>query len=129
MPTVTAFYAALLALLFVALSFLVIRQRYRTRLAIGTGDDPALVRAARVHGNFAEYAPLALTLILLAELLATPAWWLHILGLGLLAGRSLHAYGVSKVDENLRYRQAGMMLTFGVLVSAALTLLLRVLVA
>jgi uncharacterized membrane protein YecN with MAPEG domain len=129
MPTITAFYAALLALLFVALSFLVIRQRYRTRLAIGTGDDPALVRAARVHANFAEYTPLALLLILLAELLGTPGWWLHPLGLALLIGRSLHAYGVSNLDENLRYRQIGMMLTFGTIVTAALTLLLRVIVA
>src|SRR5689334_19267799 len=102
MPRVTAIYAALLALLFLTLSLLVIRQRYRSRVAIGTGNDPGVERAMRVHANFAEYVPLALVLILLSELLGTAVWWLHLLGLALLAGRSLHAYGVSQQPENLR---------------------------
>ncbi|HYF09379.1 MAG TPA: MAPEG family protein [Acetobacteraceae bacterium] len=121
MPRVTALYAALLALLFLALSFAVIRQRYRTRIAIGTGREPALERAARVHANFAEYAPFALLLMLLAELLGAAPWWLHAIGLALLVGRAVHAFGVSQREENLRFRQAGMALTFAVLALGAAT--------
>jgi uncharacterized membrane protein YecN with MAPEG domain len=35
-------------------------------LRFGTGGKPELERAARIHENFAEYAPLALLLMLLA---------------------------------------------------------------
>ncbi len=123
MPRVTAIYAALLALLYLALSLQVIRERHRTQVALGTGGDPQLERAARVHANFAEYGPFALLLILLAELLAAPGWWLNLLGLALLAGRSLHAYGVSQAREKLRFRMVGMAMTFSVLALGSLTLL------
>lgn len=122
MPRVTALYAALLALLFLGLSLRVIGQRHRAQVALGTGGDPGLQRAVRVHANFAEYAPLVLTLLLIAELLATPGWWLHVMGIALLAGRGLHAFGVSREPEDIRIRGAGMALTFTALGSAALTL-------
>jgi len=51
------------------------------------------------------------------------AWAVHLLGALLLAGRAVHAYGVSQEKENFRYRIAGMMTTFGVLVGSALLLL------
>lgn len=121
MPRVTACYAALLALLFLVLSFRVIRQRYRARVAVGTGGDPRLERAVRVHANFAEYVPFVLLLVLLAELLGTPAWWLHTLGAALVIGRVFHAYGVSRTPETLVFRQIGMVLTFSTLAAAALT--------
>ena len=127
MPRITAIYAALLALLFLALSLQVIRQRHSTKTALGTGGHPQLERVARVHANFAEYAPFALLLILLAELLAAPVWWLHLLGLALLAGRALHAHGVSQPAENLRIRTVGMAMTFSVLALGSLTLLALVL--
>jgi uncharacterized protein len=43
-------------------------ERRRARVGLGTGGDTALERAVRVHGNFAEYAPLFLLLLLVAEL-------------------------------------------------------------
>lgn len=121
MPRVTALYAALLALLFLSLSLRVIGQRHRARIALGTGGDPGLQRAVRVHANFAEYAPIVLVLLLVAELLAAPGWWLHVLGLALLAGRVLHAIGVSREPEDIRIRTAGMTLTFAALAAGALT--------
>ena len=127
MPRITALYAAPLALLFVVLAFLVIRQRYRTHTAIGTGNDPGLERAVRVHANFAEYVPIALLLILLAELLGAAGWWLHLSGAGLLAGRALHAYGVSRSPENLRLRMMGMVLTFSVIIAGAIAVAVQAL--
>jgi len=59
-------YAALLALIFVALSVRTLRMRRRLRIAVGDGGDTALLRAMRVHANFAEYVPLSLLLIVVA---------------------------------------------------------------
>jgi len=60
--TILPIYAALLALLFVLLSIRTIRTRHSRGVALGHGDDPAMLRAMRVHANFAEYVPLALLL-------------------------------------------------------------------
>jgi uncharacterized membrane protein YecN with MAPEG domain len=48
---------------------------------------------------------------------------LNILGLALLLGRLCHAYGVSQVQENLRFRVSGMVMTFLTLLVCALYLL------
>jgi uncharacterized membrane protein YecN with MAPEG domain len=107
-------------LLYLGLSVRVIRWRRRELVALGDGGRPALQRALRVHGNFAEYVPLALILLALAELTGAAALLLHLLGLALLGGRALHAYGVSQAEENYRFRAAGMVLTFATLVAGAL---------
>ncbi|TDQ84054.1 hypothetical protein A8950_0600 [Dongia mobilis] len=118
--TVTPLYAGLLALLFLALSMRAIAARRRARLALGTGDNPALLRATRVHGNFAEYVPLALLLFLLLELQGVPALLLHALGAALFLARILHAIGVARANEDFRYRVAGMVLTVIMIGAAAL---------
>ena len=59
-------------------------------------------------------------LILLTELGGAPAWLLHGLGLALLVGRSIHAYGVGQAAENYRFRVIGMALTFSAIIVAAL---------
>ena len=117
-------YAALLALLFVGLSVRTLRLRKSLRIAIGDAGDPRMLRAMRVHSNFAEYVPLALILLLLAELSGAPPLLLHALGIALLMGRLAHAWGVSRADEQFQYRVAGMGLTFAVMLIAAGYLLL-----
>lgn len=123
MPQVTALYAALLTLGFVWLATRVIAARRVAGVPIGTGADRRLERAVRAHGNFAEYVPLALVLLALLELNGLPAWGLHLLGTALLAGRALHAAGITREPEDLRFRVAGMATTFAVLALAALALL------
>jgi uncharacterized protein len=118
--TATPLWAALLALLYLVLAAQVIRARYRTRTALGIGNDPGLERAIRAHANFAEYVPLTLILLTLAELQGASPWLLHLLGALLFAGRAVHAYGISQTEEVLIRRSAGVVLTFGVLVTAAL---------
>ena len=100
--TIVSVYAALLALLFIALSFNVIRVRRATNTALGDAGDARLLRAMRVHANFAEYVPLALILLFAAAGLGAGAIWLHLLGALLLAGRVSHAWGVARTPENLR---------------------------
>ncbi len=122
---ITAFYAALLALLFLLLSARVIAQRREARVEIGHGESHQLLRRMRVHANFAEYVPFALLLIALAESLKAPSLFLHLLGLALLAGRLIHAYGLSQTPHIVRLRVLGMTLTLSVIgIAAALAFLL-----
>jgi uncharacterized membrane protein YecN with MAPEG domain len=112
-------YAAILGLLFVVLSVRTILARRRLRIAIGDAGDGTMLRAMRVHSNFAEYVPISLLLVYFAELSGARPVLVHVLGCCLVAGRLLHAYGVSKTREVLIYRQAGMLLTFAVILLSA----------
>jgi uncharacterized membrane protein YecN with MAPEG domain len=117
-------YAAILALLFVYLSFRTIGLRRRLQIGIGHSENPQMLRAMRVHANFAEYAPLALLLIAMVEAQGAASWLVHGLGGLLTLGRLLHAYGVSQVNERFIFRVSGMVMTFNTLIIAAIYLLL-----
>jgi hypothetical protein len=67
------------------------------RISLGMGEGSALEQPVRVHGNFTEYTPTFLILLLLAELGGAAFWFLHLLGTAFVAGRLLHAYGLSTV--------------------------------
>ena len=116
---VTSIYAGLLALLFVVLSLRVIGFRRLTRVALGDGSNATLMRRIRVHGNFAEYVPMALLLMALAEAQASPKWTIHALGSVLVIGRAVHAYGVGRDPEARYCRVVGMAATFVVLIAGA----------
>ena len=119
--SITPLYAGIVTLFFVFLSFRVIGGRRAARVALGDGGDRILLRRLRVHGNFAEYVPLAIVLMALAELQGAPAWTLHLTGAVLIAGRLVHAYGVSQEPEQLKLRVTGMALTFTALITGAMT--------
>lgn len=116
-------YAALFALLFVVLSVRTLRLRRSLRIAIGDSGDERMIRAMRVHSNFAEYVPFSLLLIFLVEMQGADAILVHALCLALLAGRLSHAYGVSRMRENFRFRVFGMSMTFTTLLVSAVYLL------
>ena len=115
----TALYAAVFGLVLVVLSVRTLRLRRRFQVAIGHGDEPILERAMRVHANFCEYVPIALLLLYFFETGVGGTLWVHALGVTLLVGRVLHAVGVSKTGEDLRFRVIGMAMTFTVIISAA----------
>lgn len=123
MLPVTGLYAAILGFAFIWLATRAIKARRTYRVAIGTGQHRMVERAVRAHGNFAEYVPFALLILALCELNRAPDWGLHALGVALLAGRALHAYGISREPENFRFRTAGMSLTFAVIGLGAAALL------
>ncbi len=118
MPLITPLYASLAAAILIVLSLRVIGVRRSRRVAIGDGGDDDMARRIRAQGNFAEYTPLALVLILLLELGGVPAWQLHLLGAALILGRILHAWSLTAHSGNGRV--TGMALTFFVLAAAAL---------
>lgn len=95
MATVTAFYAALCALLIIALAFRVVRFRRSQKVGLGSGGKHAAEILIRTHANAVEYVPLALLLLLLSELNGLAATWLHVLGSTLVIARLLHAIGLT----------------------------------
>jgi hypothetical protein len=121
--TILPVYAALLGLLFIVLSMNVIRTRAATETSLGTGDDELLERRIRAHGNFAEYVPISLILIGLAELTGASTAIVHFMGGALLIGRLMHGYALSSLTKRVLHRRGGMILTFAVIIAAALRLL------
>jgi uncharacterized membrane protein YecN with MAPEG domain len=120
---ITPAYAAIFAFIFVALSVRTLRLRRQLRVAIGHGSEPKLERAARAHANFAEYVPISILLIYFLEIHTVSSIWIHLLCTVLLVGRIVHAYGVSQVSEDYRYRVTGMSLTFAVIISVSIGIL------
>jgi len=121
MLTIVPIYAAVLALAYVVLAGRVIAVRRTARVSLGSGGDKDLEQRIRVHGNFAEYVPLALIVIAFVEAQGAPVWYVHALSLVLVAARAAHAYGLS--TGTLRLRVLGVIGTFAVLVGASLSLL------
>ena len=120
---ITAIYAALSALLIVALSFRVIRLRLSTRTGIGDGGHQDLARRIRAHANAVEYLPLALLLLLLVEWNQTLPLIVHGFGIVLVLGRLLHAIGLSRSAGASLPRFSGMLLTLLCLLGMATLLL------
>lgn len=118
---VTLLYAALLALILIALSVRVVKMRRQHQVGIGGGEVPALKRAIRVQANFTEYVPLAVLLLALLELSqSVPGWLLHTLGALLVIGRVLHGIGLSRSAGTSNGRVLGTLATWIVLVVSAL---------
>ena len=122
-PTILPTYAAIFAIFFIVLSIRTIRQRRSLKIGLGDAGNKDMQRTMRVHANFAEYVPLCLLMIYWVEQSGVYAWFVHLLCLGLVAGRLSHAYGVSQLRENFRFRVTGMSLTFAVLIACAAHLL------
>jgi hypothetical protein len=112
---VTGLYASLLALLLLALALRVVVLRWRTKTGIGDGGDRGLARAIRAHGNAIEYVPIALVLLLVAELGGASPALLHGCGIGLVAARIVHATGLSRSAGASPERVAGTVGTFTVI--------------
>ncbi|RDV03309.1 MAPEG family protein [Undibacter mobilis] len=123
MPLIVPAYAAVLGLLFAVLSFRVANTRRVMRIGLGSGGDRQLERYIRVQANFAEYVPMALILLAFLEVQAWPEWLLHTLCALLLIARVVHALGVAREPEDIRFRASGMVATLAVLIVTSVLLL------
>lgn len=120
MPTpITALWAGLLGLLSLALAWNVVRARVSENVIFGDAGNAIMVQRIRVHGNFVEYVPLALVLLLVLELSGSAAWLLHALGGGLFVGRLLHAFGLGRSTGTSPGRFVGILLTWLVVLAAS----------
>jgi len=120
---ITSLYAALGALLLIVLAVRVMLQRRHARVGIHDGGDHVLAKRIRAHANATEYLPIGLLLLLLLEANQTQAWLLHVVGICLIAGRLLHAWGLSRSSAISVGRAAGIVLTLLAIVLAAVLLI------
>ncbi|MEM7053563.1 MAG: MAPEG family protein [Pseudomonadota bacterium] len=119
--SITLLYSALLALVLIALSMRIVLLRRKHRVGIGVGEVRLLERAVRAHGNFCEYVPFALVLLLLLDLApAVSDIMIHVLGAALLLGRILHAIGLNQSAGTTFGRFVGTLLTWFVILVSAL---------
>ena len=116
---ITMFYAGLLAIWFVLLSYRVIQHRGKAKINLGDGGDTEMLRRIRGHANFAEYVPLVLVLLAMLEQGGLQAWAVHAMGATLLVGRLMHGYAFSFTEKWFFGRFVGTLVTFIVLVVAA----------
>jgi len=116
---VTSIVAAVLTMVFIKLSFNVIRLRRKNKVSLGSGGHDDLERAVRAHGNFVEYVPFGIILIACLELNAAPWWLLAGGGITLIIGRLVHAIGMNAPPTDFRMRVLGMKVTFFALVTLA----------
>lgn len=121
--SITPLYAGLLALVFAVLSVLVVLQRVALDKAPDGADEADLNKSMRVQANFVEYVPLALVLMLCAELQGAPGIAVHAMGATLLFARICHAVGMGRTPQVTILRAAGFLLTFVMLVLSALAVL------
>ena len=115
MLIVTSIIASFLTLIFVRLSFVVIRLRRENQVGLGSGGNEALERAIRAQGNFAEYVPFGLILIGCLELNGAPWWLVSVPGTTLIIGRLIHAIGINEPHPHYKKRVLGMVFTFNTL--------------
>lgn len=91
---VTTMAAVPLAIIMLALWVNVTRTRADTGVSIGHADDPVLHNRIRMHGNFIEWVPMSLILLLLSEAAGVSHLWLYVAGGLMVAGRVLHPFGL-----------------------------------
>lgn len=118
---ITALYAGLCAVLLLGLAARVIRLRWKLRVGLGDGGERPLHKAMRVHGNAAEYVPITLLLLLVAELDHSSPTLLHVCGATFVFARVLHAIGLSRSSGASWPRMAGTTLTVLVIAALAVT--------
>jgi uncharacterized membrane protein YecN with MAPEG domain len=117
---VTAFVAAVCALLLLATAIDTVRQRLRLKADHG---DAKLISASRAHGNLAEYAPIVIILLGLLETVRANHMALMIIGAIFLVGRVGHIVGLYTPSEPGKAplgRQIGVVATFGTLLALSL---------
>lgn len=115
---VTAFVAAICALLLLFTAILTVRQRLRLKAAFGDHGDAKLIAASRSHGNLAEHAPIVVILLGLLETVRANHMALMVIGALFLIGRVAHIIGLHGSLEAGRPpvpRQIGVIATWATL--------------
>ncbi len=122
---ITPLFAVVLSLIYIGLSFNVIRHRFGKKISIGSGDDKRVEYAVRAHANFIEYVPLALILFYFLEVITLSSFLVFYLGTALVVARVMHLLGMLNPKELLVFRQIGVIVTMGVILIACVALALR----
>jgi uncharacterized protein len=122
---VTPLYVGIFLIFGWYLSFRIIKLRRSLGVGLGSGKNPELARAIRVHGNFIEHVPLTLIGLALLETQGLHFGIVHVLGLMLFTARILHARGLTTSEGKSMGRFHGTLLTFIVQFILAMALILN----
>lgn len=103
--TTTTLYSLPLIAIWLILWTRVSGARSSLNISFGDGGNLALLQKIRQHGNFIEWVPFTLLLMMLAEAQGTASPWLHAAGALLVIGRIAHPFGLKpdNAGHPLRY--------------------------
>ncbi len=110
-------YLALNMILLLVLGYRTVKVRQKTGIGLGHDDNEEMIRAMRIHANFAEYVPLPLIGLFALGPLGAPVWFIHVLGGVFTAARYAHAFGFTAPEGK---RPAGRF--YGILLTALVLL-------
>lgn len=116
--SITPAYIAILGILFIIFTLRAGAYRVKTKISIGTGDDPEMVRRTRSQANFIESVPIALFVLVTMEVLGASDLWLHALCSLLVFGRVSHYLGLSELGPFI-LRPIGMFSTLASILMAS----------
>ncbi|MEM9851026.1 MAG: MAPEG family protein [Pseudomonadota bacterium] len=119
---VTAWAAALLGFLHVALTMQVVFARRMGKVALGTGGNREIEMKIRAQGNAAEQIPLGLILLALAELL-TASWTVVLQAVLLVSGRYIHGTLFNRINRPALVRPFGMVPTLAAHLMGSITII------
>ena len=107
---ITSLYALPLIPIFIFLLVRVSARRSEVKASIGHANDAALHERIRRHGNFVEWVPFVMILMLLAEANGGNSTAVHSAGGLLVLGRVLHPLGLKADSPSHPLRIAGNLL-------------------
>lgn len=119
---ITGIYGGLLALLCVCLSLHVIKLRWKHKVSLGDGGVDELQQAIAAQNNAMQYIPIAIILSYILESQQLNIYVIHIAGITLLIGRLIHA--ISIIKSEIKLRKFGMQLTFCVIITLAMLVII-----
>lgn len=110
---ISSFFAGILGLLYLKISFATIRTRRKNKISLGTGSSQKLQHLVSAHSNFASYSIFLLFLMFLLEQPHSfiPWYILTVVGILFTCGRIFHFWAFSKPTMDFKLRTAGMILT------------------
>lgn len=104
---ITTLTALPLIPIWAALWISVTSSRSPLNTSIGDGGNLGLLLKIRRHGNFIEWVPFSLILMILAEAQGTGITWLYAAGALIVLGRVIHPFGLKADNVNHPLRYAG----------------------
>lgn len=122
---ITAITAAIFSVLMVLLSAQTSLSRAHMKTGHGDAGDETLRRRIRAHGNFAEYAPMALILLGLVEALGVSRVAVLALAIAFCVARVLHAVGMLYTSK-ATLKAVAMLIQHAAFICAAILLVTRV---
>lgn len=104
---ITSLYAVPLAILMFVLWMNVTKSRAKMAVSIGNNNDVGLHEKIRRHGNFTEWVPMVLLMMMISEMRGANGTALHVAGVLLVLSRIAHPFGLRHDNPNHILRIVG----------------------